>query len=344
MLSKSELERYSRQIVFNGIGLKGQEKLLSSRVAIAGAGAVGNAVALNLACAGVGYIRVIDRDIVEPSNLSRQFLFSEADIGKPKAIAAKEALSRINPHIEVEPIVEDLNPSTIETLLSGVGIILDGLDNLESRFLVNEFAVKNGIPFVYGGAVGDSGMVTTITPKSPCLRCLLPKSPSAGSLPTCETAGVLVQATNLIGTLVSLEALKYLVGFGETLESGLLHVNLSTLSFEKMKYKKNPACTVCAEKEFSLLSRKEAQTSAVSLCGRNAFQISPPAPLSLSLEALAKKLSQLPSFCLTSVNQEVLSAEFEFHPLILFKSGRAIIKNAKSAGEAKGVMNRILGF
>lgn len=342
MLSNIELERYSRQIV--KIGRKGQERLKKARVAVVGAGAVGSAVALNLACAGVGYIRIIDRDIVEPSNLSRQFLFSPADIGKPKAIVAGEFLSRMNPEIKIEPVVEDLNASNIEALLSGVDLVLDGLDNLETRFLVNEFCVKNKIPYIYGGAIWDSGMVTTITPKSPCLKCLLPKSPKAGSLETCETAGVIVQATNIVGTLVSLEALKLLLGFGEALEANVLNVSLPSLSFEKISYKKNPKCPVCAKKEFPLLSRKEPQTSIVSLCGRGAFQITPAKPASISLPELAKKLSHLPSFRVKSFASEVLSAEFEGHPIILFKSGRAIVKGVKSPGEAKGILGRILSF
>lgn len=342
MLSNIELERYSRQIV--RIGRKGQETLKKARVAVVGAGAVGSAISLNLACAGVGYIRIIDRDIVEPSNLSRQFLFSPADIGKPKALVASQFLFRLNPEIEVEPVVEDLNASNIEALLSGVGMVLDGLDNLEARFLTNEFCVKNKIPFVYGGAIGDSGMVTTITQKSPCFKCLLPKNPSQGSLPTCETEGVLVQATNIIGTLVSLEALKLLLGIGETLEAKVLNVSLKSLSFEKIKYKKNPNCPVCSKREFPLLSRREPQTSIVSLCGRGAFQITPARHASISLPELAKKLARLPSFRVKSFASDILSAEFEGHPIILFRSGRAIVKGAKSPGEAKSILNRILAF
>ncbi len=342
MLSNIELERYSRQIV--RIGKKGQEALKKSRVAVVGAGAVGSAAALNLACAGVGYIRIIDRDIVEHSNLSRQFLFSPADTGKPKALVASQFLLRLNPEIEVEPVVEDLNPSNIESLLSGVGLVLEGLDNLETRFLINEFCVKTKIPYVYGGAIGDSGMVTAITPKSPCLRCLLPKSPKPGSLPTCETEGVLVQATNMVGTLVSLEALKLLLGTGETLESKILNVSLKSLSFEKIKYKKNPKCPVCAKREFPLLSRRETQTSIVSLCGSGAFQITPAKPAFLSLPELVQKLSRLPSFRVKSFASDVLSAEFEGHPIILFRSGRAIVKGVKSPGEAKSILSRILAF
>ncbi len=213
-MTSGDRERYSRQILFPGIGEQGQQHLLDARVAVAGCGALGSFQAGALARAGIGWLRIIDRDYVELSNLQRQWLFDECDVeqGLPKAVAAARKIAGINAGVRVEPVVADLTPSNVEDLLGGVDLILDGTDNFETRYLINDFAVERGVPWVYGAAVGSYGIAMPVIPgKTACLRCIYPDPPS-GAQPTCETAGVLGTVTALIASWQVSEAIKILCG------------------------------------------------------------------------------------------------------------------------------------
>ena len=212
-LTEKELKRYSRQIVFNQIGKEGQKKLKESKVTILGCGAIGTVASTYLTSSGIGYIKIIDRDIVELSNIQRQTLFDERDIDLPKAIAAKNKLEKINSDIKIEAVVADFNPTNAEELIEG-DLDIDATDNLKARFLLNDVCLKKGIPFTYGAAIRDEGRFMFIIPnKTACLRCLIPKIPSPGSLETCEVVGVLGPVPGVIGCISAIEAIKYLVGF-----------------------------------------------------------------------------------------------------------------------------------
>ncbi|VVB60113.1 SAMP-activating enzyme E1 [uncultured archaeon] len=236
--------RYSRQIAFNKIGQKGQEKLSRAKVAIVGMGGLGSVIAMILARAGIGYLRLIDRDVVEPDNLQRQVLFDESDIWAPKAHASKKRLSAINSGIKIDAICGDLNGKNTKKLLSGVDLILDGTDNMETRVIINEFAVKNKIPFIYGAAVRDKGMATLIIPgKTPCLKCIFRRVSGLGM--DCGSFGVLPTAAGLIGTVEANEAIKLICGFGKTLQGLLFYLDLSENRFDVLAIKKDRKCGIC---------------------------------------------------------------------------------------------------
>ncbi len=244
MLSSKDSLRYSRQIAFDKIGEKGQEKISRAKVAIAGLGGLGSVIAMILARAGVGYIRLIDRDIVETDNLQRQVLFDESDVGTTKAFASKKRLSAINSGIKIDAICDDLNEKTAKKLLSGVDIILDGTDNMEARMIINSFAVKNRIPFVYGAAVQDKGMVLVVLPgKTACLKCIFQRI--AGLEMDCGWLGVIPTATSMIATIEANEALKIISGFGKTLAGKLFYADLSGNRFEVLSVRKNSKCEAC---------------------------------------------------------------------------------------------------
>src|SRR5256886_3069940 len=267
-------QRYSRQLLFSGIGTEGQQRLAIARVAIVGCGATGSALASLLARAGVGTIRVIDRDYVEPSNLQRQSLFDESDAAEalPKAIAAARKIAAFNSQIVVDPHVADLTPSNIAALLEGAQLILDGTDNFETRYLINDFAVQQALPWIYTAAVGSYGVTMNIIPgKTACLACIFPEPPR-GLLETCETAGVLNTAVNWAASVAASEALKLLVGAEDRLRQSLLSFDLwSNQHGEVTAAHPRGGCHACDERKFLHLAGKDR--SPVTLCGRNSVQI-----------------------------------------------------------------------
>lgn len=335
-----EQERYSRQIVFPGIGAAGQEKLLAAHVAIVGCGALGSFQAGALARAGVGRLTLIDRDYVEWSNLQRQWLYDEADAREalPKAAAARRSLGRINAGVAVEAQVRDLTPSNIGELLGGTALILDGTDNFETRYLINDYAVSTGKPWIYGGAVGAYGLAMPVWPgHTACLACLYPEPP-AGAQPTCETAGVLNTLTSLIGSLQVSLALRMLVEGPGTVPELLTVVDVWDGRIRQMKLPaREPACRACGERRFTHL--EGASRPPISLCGRNAVQIherSRP----VDLEDLARRLAPL---------GQVRSNEFALrffappYELTVFPDGRAIIKGTQDTGLARSLYARYVG-
>jgi len=259
MTREANMERYTRQVRLDLLGEEGQQRLLDSSVLVVGCGALGGNLANLLARAGVGRLRVVDRDVPELNNLQRQVLFDEQDVaqGLPKAEAAARKLRMINSTIKVDPHVADVTPANIEELMAGVDLVLDGTDNFETRYLINDACIKHNTPWIYGGVVGTSGMTLDIIPvKGPCLRCLFPDPPPPGSLPTCETQGILGTAPALIAALQVTEAIKLLSHGGEP-SPDLLSIDLWTRSLRQVKVLRNENCPACGQGKLDFLSARQ---------------------------------------------------------------------------------------
>ena len=271
-------ERYSRQILFQGIGAEGQQRLLQSRVLIIGCGALGSTQAESLARAGVGNLRIADRDFVEASNLQRQTMFTERDAAEriPKAIAAANHIHEINREINVEPEITDVNHSNVEQLVKDCNVVLDGTDNFATRYLINDACVKHELNWIYGAAVGSYGVTMTIQPhQTACLRCVFEEAPTAASAPTCDTAGVIMPIISVVAAVQVVEALKLLTDQNEYLHRSLMQFDVWRNEWRKIKPgPPSPNCPTCGLGEFRTLEAASGEFAAV-LCGRNAVQISP---------------------------------------------------------------------
>lgn len=335
-------ERYSRQLLFAGIGPEGQRRLLSSRVAIAGCGAIGAAAASLLVRAGVGYLRIIDRDFVEPSNLQRQTLFDESDavMALPKAVAAEQKLRRINSSVSVEGIVADLNPKNAEEFLGGVDLLLDGTDNFETRFLINDFAIKRQCPWIYAACVGSYGLTFTILPgTTACLACLLEsKNSSSGLEDTCDVIGVLGPIVNLIAALEVAEALKILSGHSEALRGKLLSCDVWNWRMRSIGVARNAECRACGRHDYVYLAG-QAQPR-VTMCGRNSVQIHE-RDRSVDLNRLKDRLAPL----VDDVRQNDFLLRFRIAPyeMTVFSDGRAILTGSKDPAVARSLYARYIG-
>ncbi len=336
-------ERYSRQILFKEIGKKGQEKLLNSKVLLVGAGALGAAHAEMLARAGVGFLRIVDRDFVELSNLQRQTLYSESDAKErlPKAIAAKKRLAEINSEIEVEAIIADINHSNVENFIKDVDIVLDGTDNFQIRYLLNEACVKYHKTWIYGAAVSSYGTTMTIFPhETPCLRCIFEEMPSTGSAPTCDTAGVIMPIIATISAVQVTEALKILTGKTEDLHKSLMQFDVWRNDWRKIKLgKPNADCAVCGQQIFELLDAENADFAAV-LCGRDAVQIMPLSSSNIDLENLGEKLKNVGEI---KINEYLLRLKVENYELTVFKDARAIIRGTNDISRARSIYAKYVG-
>jgi molybdopterin-synthase adenylyltransferase len=339
----SDLTRYSRQILFPGIGEVGQARLLASRVAIVGCGALGSAQAEALARAGVGEIRIIDRDFVEPSNLQRQTMFTERDAAEriPKSVAAAQHIAEINAEIQVEPHVVDVNYSNIEALLAGANVVLDGTDNFATRYLINDACVKAGTDWIYGAAVASYGVTMTIRPhQSACLRCVFEEAPPAASSPTCDTAGVIMPIISVVAATQVTEALKLLTGQNELLHNSLMHFDVWTNEWRRMKMgERSPHCRTCAQGIFETLEPDSAEPAAV-LCGRDAVQISPASPVQIDLPRLAKKLGAAGE---VKVNEYLLRFQAGDYELTVFRDARSIIRGTTEVATARSIYARYVG-
>ncbi len=333
-------ERYSRQILFPGIGREGQRKLSTARIALVGCGATGSALASLLARAGVGTIRIIDRDYVEPSNLQRQSLFDEADAAQslPKAIAAARQISAFNSQIVIEPVVADLVPANIEAHLDGMQLILDGTDNFETRYLLNDFAVKTSTPWIYTAAVGSYGITLNILPgKTACLACLFP-DPPGGAFETCETAGILNSAVNLAASISAIEAIKLLVGADHQLRRTLLSFDLwRNERAEVAAGSPRPGCRACGERDFIHLAGEGRPH--ITLCGRNSVQIHERHRPVDFVEVSAR----LKPHGSVRHNDFVLKFWPEPYEMTLFPDGRAIIKGTTDPAVARSLYARYIG-
>jgi len=335
--------RYSRQVILPNIGEEGQKTLLKSKIVIIGCGALGTVVANNLVRAGVGKISIIDRDFVELNNLQRQILFDEDDIGIPKAVAAVEKLKRVNSDVEIEAMVKDLNHMNAEKIISGIDLVLDGTDNMQTRFLINDVCVKSKIPWIYTAAVGTYGAMMTILPgRTPCFRCFLPDTPEPGSLPTCDTVGILNTIPAIIASIESTEAIKILLKKDMTTnaESNLIFYDVWSNSFENTAVMRDKRCRCCFEHKFDFLNaaKKEIITS---LCGRNAIQITPVKSAAISFKSLAERLKRLGE---VRFNNFILVFRERDKEISLFKDGRAIIKGTDNEKVARSFYARYVGI
>jgi molybdopterin-synthase adenylyltransferase len=339
-----DLGRYSRQILFSGIGKEGQSKLLQSKVAIVGVGALGTVCANHLVRSGVGYIRLIDRDVVDLSNLQRQSLFNEEDVNLnlPKAVAAGKRLNSINSTVTIDPVISDLNLDNAEELLTGVDVIIDGTDNFMTRYLINDFAIKYGIPWVHGAAVSSRGMFAVIKPGiTPCYRCLFPQVP-AGRGETCDTIGVLSPITDIIGSFQAIEVIKLIIG--ATTNSNLEQIDIWDTSFFSMDTSegKNPQCPACVKRQFDFLDRSSAvQETYSSLCGRDTVQIYFREKRQRDLKKLSEHLKK---------NGKVTGNQFllRFSPdnetfIVVFKDGRVLVHGTNDIVKAKSLYSKYIG-
>jgi molybdopterin/thiamine biosynthesis adenylyltransferase len=330
--------RYSRQVRFAPWGVEGQTRLGSARVAIVGCGALGTVQAEILTRAGIGVLRIVDRDIVETSNLQRQFLFSEADARNetPKAIAAARRLAQINSEVTIEPMVADLSPSNADDLLENIDLILDATDNFETRYLINDFAVRQNIPWIYGAAVGSYGLKLAVVPNvTACLKCIYPEPP-AGAQPTCETAGVLGTVTATIAALQAADAMRLLAQ--EKSVGKLTTVDVWSGEIRQIAAPtRDPDCRCCVHRDFIHLD--SSKRAPISLCGRNAVQIHERArPLDLS--DLAQRLGVLAP---VRSNEFALRVTLDPYELMIFPDGRAIVKGTTDIGIARSLYARYVG-
>ena len=339
-MNDSFQEKYSRQVLFAPIGEEGQRRLLASSVVIVGCGAIGAAAANLLARAGIGQLRIIDRDFVEPSNLQRQTLFDESDAlaALPKAIAAQRKLQSINSSVSAEGVVADLSPGNVADLLARFDLILDGTDNFETRFLINDFAVRSAKPWIYAAAVASYGLTMTIRPgATPCLACLM-ETQQQGLEETCDTIGVLGPIVNLIASLEAAEAMKVLAGRMDALHGRLISCDVWSGHFQSVRVARNPDCRACALREFIYLNG-EAQPH-ITMCGRDSVQIHERSR-SLDLAVLKSRLSPIVS----DVRQNEFLIRFRVPPyeMTVFSDGRAILKGTKDPAVARSLYARYIG-
>ncbi|MEZ5531127.1 MAG: ThiF family adenylyltransferase [Steroidobacteraceae bacterium] len=358
-----DLSRYHRQMLLAGFGEAGQRRLAGSTAAVIGCGALGTTIADTLARAGVGHLVLIDRDFVELTNLQRQVLYDEEDVheARPKAEAARARLVRINSQIEVTAVVDDLDATNIERLLDGADVLLDGVDNFETRYLVNDYAVKHGRPYLYGGAVGTTGMAFAIMPRTPgrdapwetladgdrataCLRCLFEEAPPPGAVPTCDAVGVLAPAAALVANFEVAEALKMLSGRFELVSRALLSFDLWANSLRQLEVAGAGNCRCCRQREFEYLDGARSPGATV-LCGRDAVQIRQRRDTqAVDLEAIAGRLAAHGE---VKVNAHMLRATLldrdRAYEITLFQDGRAIVKGTHEPGIARSVYARFIG-
>ncbi len=337
------IERYSRQILFDGIGEAGQRRLLNSRAVIIGCGALGTAQAEALARAGVGQLRIVDRDFVEASNLQRQTMFTEQDARErlPKAVACVNHLAEINSEIKTEGVVADVNHSNVERLIKDCDVVIDGTDNFATRYLINDACVKHKINWVYGAAVGSYGVTMTIRPHvSPCLRCIFEEAPPAASAPTCDTAGVIMPIISVVAAVQVSEALKLLTGQTEALHRSLMQFDVWRNDWRRISLNEpTPDCRTCGLGRYEMLEA-EASDFAASLCGRDAVQISPHRSAQVDLPALAERLRAAGEVQLNPYLLRLRAGDYE---LTVFQDARAIIRGTDDVPTARSLYAKYIG-
>lgn len=329
--------RYSRQILLPEIGRDGQKKLAKCRAVVIGCGALGTYSLGFLVRAGVGDVTVVDRDIIDLSNLQRQALFSEKDVGRPKARVAEDRLRTINSEVKIRGIVDDVNHTNVQRLIRDATVVLDATDNMDTRFLVNDACVKEGIPWIYAGAVGVTGMVMDIVPDGPCLRCVFHQLPQPGQLPTCDTVGIINTLPSVVAALETTEAFKIMLGKEHSGE--LMVIDLWQADLQKIKVKKDPKCEACGKRNFEFLQAKKKKL-VVSMCGRNAVQIVPVRELRGDLSSLKTKLSKLGK---ASITDGVLRFKAKNVDLSVFPDGRTIVGGTTDLSKAKTAFSKYVG-
>ena len=339
----SFMERYSRQILFDGIGRAGQEQLLAARALLVGCGALGSSQAEALARAGVGRLRVVDRDFVEESNLQRQTLFTENDARErlPKAVACARRLAEINSDVKVEAEVADVHQGNVERLIDGCAVVLDGTDNFTTRYLLNEACVKQGTNWIYGAAVGSYGVSMTVRPRvTPCLRCVFEEMPPAASAPTCDTAGVIMPIISVVAAVQVSEALKLLTGSFGDLHNSLMQFDVWRNEWRRIRLgEPSVNCPVCARGRYEALDA-EASEFAAALCGRDAVQIRPQQTTRIDLTRLTERLRASGE---VKVNEYLLRFRAGEYELTVFPDARAIIRGTDDVQQARSLYARYVG-
>jgi molybdopterin-synthase adenylyltransferase len=337
------MDRYSRQVLFNEIGPAGQTKLTASRVVLIGCGALGSSHAEMLARAGIGKLKIVDRDFVEFSNLQRQTLFSESDAKErlPKAIAARSRIGAINSGIEVEAIVADVNNSNIESIIDGADVVLDGSDNFQVRYLLNDACIKHGKTWIYGAAVSSYGSTMTIIPgMTPCLRCIFSDMPDAGSAPTCDTAGVIMPIIASVSAAQVTETLKLLVGDLASLHYSLIQFDVWANDRQKIKLgKPDPECLACGHRKFEFLDADNSEFSEV-LCGRDAVQIASRREIAIDLPELATRIGKSSDVKLNAYLLRFTAGE---NVVTVFRDGRAIVQGTDDIAHARSLYAKYVG-
>jgi adenylyltransferase/sulfurtransferase len=343
MTDGNEADRYVRQSLFAGMGLQGQMRVIGSRVLVVGCGALGSHIVSTLVRAGVGTMTIVDRDFLELNNLQRQVLFDEDDLarGLPKAVAAAQKCERINSSVKVEPLVGDFNSGNAQSLVEAHDLVMDGTDNFQTRYLINDACVKLGRSWIYGGVVAGYGMSMVIVPgRTPCFRCVFPEPPSPGATPTCDTIGVLEPAVAMVAALQSMEAIKLLCGARDSVRSGLVHIDLWENRFLQMKVgERDPGCATCGRGDYEFLTAKQAWM-ATSLCGRNAVQVTPAERASVDLVALGGRLGNVGE---VTVNAWLLRVKIEPYELTVFADGRTIVKGTSDETLARTLHAKYVG-
>lgn len=338
-----ELERYSRQILFAGIGEEGQKRIRASKVLLVGCGALGSNIANTMGRAGVGQLTIVDRDFIELNNLQRQVMFDEEDVARslPKAVAAAEKLRKINSQVNVIPVVADVNPGNVEQFVRDADLVLDGTDNFETRYLINDACVKLGKPWVYGGVLASYGVSMTILPKeTPCLRCIFTESPPPGTTPTCDTAGIIASIAATIANIQCAEGLKLLIGAADRINRGMIWIDLWENSFEKLLGSQRASdCPTCVQGNFEFLDAREG-TRTSTMCGRGAIQISPRSTASVSFPALAARLQGGGK---VQYNEYMLRFQVDGYELIVFPDARTLIKGTTDESVARTLYARYVG-
>ncbi|SET24515.1 adenylyltransferase and sulfurtransferase [Natronincola peptidivorans] len=335
-------ERYLKQINFEGIGIEGQKLLKNAKVLLVGCGALGTVAANSLARAGVGYLRIVDRDFVELSNLHRQTLFDEEDIKNniPKAEAAARKLRKINSDIEIDSMIKDVNSVTVEKMVEDIDLIIDCTDNFKTRYLINDVAFSKNIPWIYGGAIGSAGNVKFFLPEDGvCLRCMMEVPPPAGSTPTCDTSGVINTITGIVAMMQVNEAIKYLTNNTAAIEKKLVFIDLWENVIEKIELTQRESCPCCIEKSFIYLQDKRPE--AVHICGNNSIQVDFQEKIN-NIETIYKRLKD--AGIEVKLTPFLLSIKADGYQIKVFDDGRAIIKNAKTVEEAKTIYAKYIGY
>lgn len=341
------LDRYSRQIRFSGIGPQGQQRLNNSRAMICGCGALGSVLADTLTRAGVGFLRIVDRDFVDLSNLQRQVLFDELDVEQhlPKAVVAAQKLAKINSAVTIEPHVIDLDSRNIRDYAQDVDLVLDGTDNFETRFLINDLSLETGIPWIYAGCVGSHGQTMAIFPhQSACLRCLIEAPPDPGSMETCDTAGVLATAIHMVTAIQATMALKILSGNRDLVEPKLTIVDVWDGTYRQMSLsslRERSNCPACAQGRRDWLHGAQMTTSTV-LCGRNSVQVTPANPANMTLEELAARLHAFGEITRNPFLLRLKLTEPAME-ITVFRDGRAIIQGTEDITTARSLYARYIG-
>jgi len=337
--------RFDRQVRFADLGVAGQQRLEAASALVVGCGALGGSIALQLARAGIGRLSLVDRDVVELTNLPRQVLFEERHIGRPKSECARESLAAIGGPTRVDAHAEHLDADNIAELARGCDIVLDGTDNLATRYLVNDFCVERGLPWVYGGVVGAAGLVMPVAPGvSACLRCLFPDPPPPGSLATCDTAGVILPAVAAIASFQCAAAMRWLATAPEAraqLELRLLEIDVWSFDVRSLRAARDPECPCCGAREFTFLDAP-ADGLAISLCGRNTVQVRPGgARQSADLAAIASRLHA--SVLDLTLEDGLLRFGAEDKRFTVFRDGRALIEGVDDPVRARALYDRFLG-